>query len=120
MSLRMGTYLDSIDPNNTLMGNTGATPEKVEALGAIPREGGELVRKICEVRIGGGGGEGRYGEGRCFVSEDHPGSCRGFPGFPFVSLLLFQSSAISVPFPNFPVLFQRWASTPVIAPSTGY
>lgn len=50
MSLRLGAYLGSINPNYDFLGNTGANPEKVGALGAIPREGGELVSMICEVR----------------------------------------------------------------------
>lgn len=44
MSLRLGAYIDS-----SIEGHTGAFPEKVEALGRIPREAGEHVSMICEV-----------------------------------------------------------------------
>lgn len=59
MSLRLGAYLDSIDPNHDIIGNTGANPEKVEALGSIPREGGTFVRMICEVRVAAPAGRDR-------------------------------------------------------------
>lgn len=49
------TYLRSINPSYEFLGNTGANPEKAEALGAIPREGGERVSMICEVRAFVGG-----------------------------------------------------------------
>lgn len=48
-SMRLMAYLERISSNFTFLGNTGANPEKVEALGAITRKGGERVGTICEV-----------------------------------------------------------------------
>lgn len=49
MSLRLTAYLRSIRPNYVILGHTGAFPQKVEALGAVLRDGGDRVAKICEV-----------------------------------------------------------------------
>ena len=50
MSVRLTAYLNSINPDFIFLGNTGANPEKVEALGAMTRKGGRRVSTICEVR----------------------------------------------------------------------
>lgn len=48
--MRLMAYLESISPDFALEGNTGANPEKIEALGAMVRKGGRRVSTICEVR----------------------------------------------------------------------
>eukprot|EP00752_Nemacystus_decipiens_P004609 g4208.t1 len=54
MSARLNAYLDSINPDFSILGNTGANPEKVEALGAIARKGGRRLSTICEVGFNAG------------------------------------------------------------------
>eukprot|EP00752_Nemacystus_decipiens_P004608 g4207.t1 len=54
MSARLMAYLDSINPDFSILGNTGANPEKVEALGAIARQGGLRLSTICEVGFNAG------------------------------------------------------------------
>ncbi|CBJ29255.1 conserved unknown protein [Ectocarpus siliculosus] len=54
MSLRLTAYLRSIRPNYLILGHTGAFPQKVEALGAVLRDGGDRVEKICEVGFNAG------------------------------------------------------------------
>ncbi|CAM9779648.1 unnamed protein product [Ectocarpus sp. 12 AP-2014] len=54
MSLRLTAYLRSMRPNYVILGHTGAFPQKVEALGAVLRDGGDRVAKICEVGFNAG------------------------------------------------------------------
>ncbi|CAM9990699.1 unnamed protein product [Pylaiella littoralis] len=54
--VRLDAYLRSMHPHlsNFVEGHTGNSPEKVEALGAMPRDGGDRVSKICEVGFNAG------------------------------------------------------------------
>ncbi|CAN0293213.1 unnamed protein product, partial [Scytosiphon promiscuus] len=54
MSLRLEDYLGSVNPTFSFEGHTGNMPEKVEALGAMARNGGARVSRICEVGFNAG------------------------------------------------------------------
>ncbi|CAM9184652.1 unnamed protein product [Ectocarpus sp. 12 AP-2014] len=54
MSRRLTAYLRSVSPSHNFEGHTGGFPRKVEALGAVSRDGGDRVKKICEVGFNAG------------------------------------------------------------------
>ncbi|CAM9243873.1 unnamed protein product [Ectocarpus sp. 12 AP-2014] len=54
MSQRLTAYLRSVSPSYNFEGHTGGFPQKVEALGALSRDGGDRVEKICEVGFNAG------------------------------------------------------------------
>ncbi|CAN0191442.1 unnamed protein product, partial [Ectocarpus fasciculatus] len=55
MVVRMDAYGISVHRGDEdVEGNTAGSPEKVEALGAMPRDGGDRVRTICEVGFNAG------------------------------------------------------------------